>query len=475
MASNRILVVDDDEPMLQILGGALRTLPDMEVLLEPSSRQAAERLSREPLDLLITDVAMPDMDGVELARRARAIDATMAILMVTGYPTLETAVQCLKLGVNDYLTKPCQATEFLAKVQSVLAGKQVRDEHRLLRRQMEKSYCCGTILGKSAAMEKVCERIQRAAETDFDVLIIGETGTGKELVAHALHRRSRRKDGPFVPINCGAIPDELLESELFGHERGAFTGAQTRSLGLFEYAQNGTFFLDELNQLPPRLQGKLLRVVQERTIRRVGGSKEIPINVRLVAASSMSLEEAVRREQFRADLYHRINVARIELPPLRQRTEDIPLLVEAFVGRYAQDLQRGPVQMSAEAMEVLCSYSWPGNVRELQNALKRALTFARGNLILVEDLSDEIVAHAGDATLKGTSGFFELRERKITGFEKEYFEVLLRRHAGDVTAAAGEAQLPRGTLYRLIKKYGFDPTDFRSANAPASALGAGVR
>ena len=349
---------------------------------------------------------MPELSGIELLGQARQSDPSLAALMITGFPALETAVESMRLGAMDYLAKPFGAEDLLASVRALLENEQLREENRLLRRQVERTYCCGDLLGKSAVMQKVCERVQRIAETDFDVLIVGETGTGKELVAHAIHQRSRRKDRPFAPVNCGAIPDELLESEFFGHERGAFTGAQTRSLGLLEFANHGTFFLDELNQLPLRLQGKLLRVVQERKIRRVGATKEIDIDVRIVAASSMSLEEAVKRGQFRPDLYHRLNVARIELPPLRERAEDIPMLVNKFLERYGRELEKAPTQVSPEVMEVLVNYPWPGNVRELQNVIKRALAWARQEVLALEDLPDKIVAHAGDSPRPDRRGFF---------------------------------------------------------------------
>ncbi len=461
MAAAKILVVDDDDSVLEYCAGALRRLPDAEVALESQSPRAAERLVHESFDLLIADLRMPDMDGLELVRRARQTDPSLAALIITGCPTMETAVESMRLGAMDYLAKPFRPEDLLTSVRTLLENKRLREENRWLRKRMEQTYCCGDLLGRSAAMQKVCERIQRTAETDFDVLIVGETGTGKELVAHTLHEHSKRKSGPFVPVNCGAIPEGLVESELFGHERGAFTGAQSRSVGLLEYASHGTFFLDELNQLPLRLQGKLLRVIQERKIRRVGGTEEIAVDVRMVAASSMSLEEAVRRDQFRADLYHRLNVARIVLPPLRERTEDIPMLVNVFLERFGRGLERRPRAVSPEVMEVLVHYSWPGNVRELQNVIKRALTWAREEVVQLEDLPEEIVAQAGNARRAGGDGFFALRERQITAFEQGYLQALLERRSGDVSAAAAEARLPRGTLYRLLKKYRLNPADFR--------------
>lgn len=464
MAKTRILVVDDEPGMLEVCADTLRKLANAEILVENQSPNAAERIARESLDLLIADICMPGLNGLELLRLARQHDPNVAVLMLTAFPTVETAVESMKLGAADYIAKPFLPEDLLAVVRRLLEGKQLREENLLLRRQVERAYSFGEILGKSQVMQKVFENIQRVAETDFDVLIVGETGTGKELVARAIHQRSRRKDAAFVPVDCGAIPDELMESEFFGHERGAFTGAQTRSLGLLEFANKGTFFLDEISQMPMRLQSKLLRVLQERKIRRVGGTKETEVDVRIVAASSQSLEEEVRKQRFRLDLYHRIHVACVELPPLRDRVEDIPLLVDHYLARYTKDMDKGAVQLSPEVMEVLANYPWPGNVRELQNVLKRTLTLARHEVISLEDLPDEIVSRAGDLPMKKGQGFFYLRERRLAAFEKEYLRSLLVTCSGDVSGAAREAELPRGTLYRLLKKYELNPGDFRSGN-----------
>ncbi|MHB8519655.1 MAG: sigma-54-dependent transcriptional regulator [Limisphaerales bacterium] len=467
MAKSRILVVDDEEGMLEVCADTLQKLPDTEVLLENHSNRAAERLATESFDLLIADIRMPHLSGVELLRLAREHDADLPVLMLTAYPTVETAVECMKLGAADYLVKPFQPEDLLANARRLLESKQLREENQLLLRQVERPYAFGEILGQSAAMQQVFETIQRIAETDVDVLIVGETGTGKELAAHAIHQRSRRQSNPFVPVDCGAIPDELMESEFFGHERGAFTGAQARTLGLMEFANQGTFFLDEISQLPLRLQSKLLRVLQERKIRRVGGTKEIDIDVRIVAASSLNLEEEVRKQRFRLDLYHRIHVAGIDLPPLREREGDIPLLTDHLVARYSREMDKGAVTLNPEVQEVLSGYSWPGNVRELQNVLKRTLALSRHSVITLEDLPDDIVTRAGDRSTKEGGGFFYLRERRLGAFEKEYLKNLLITCQGDVSAAAGSAQLPRGTLYRLLKKHDLNPSDFREAATEA--------
>ncbi|MBI1987348.1 MAG: sigma-54-dependent Fis family transcriptional regulator [Nitrospinae bacterium] len=462
MAKARILVVDDEEGMLEVCADTLRKLPETEILLESQSRRAAERLSSESLDLLIADICMPGVDGVELLRIARWHDPNLAVLMLTAFPTVETAVESMKLGAADYITKPFLPDNLLATVRRLLEEKRLREEKHLLQRQVERAYSFGEIVGKSAAMQVVFEAIQRIAETDADVLIVGETGTGKELVARSIHQRSPRKKAPFVPVDCGAIPEDLLESEFFGHERGAFTGAHTRSLGLLEFANQGTFFLDEVVGLPLRLQAKLLRVLQERKIRRVGGKEEIEVDVRVVAASNRDPAAEMRDGRLRDDFYYRINVARIDLPPLRERREDIPLLVAHFFEQYARKMEKVAMEVDPEVLEVLSRYPWPGNVRELQNVLKRALTMIRHSVLSLEDLPDEVVIHAGDRSIADRGGFFQLREQRMAVFEKEYLANLLRAALGDVSRAAREARLPRGTLYRLLKKYELNPQDFRA-------------
>jgi DNA-binding NtrC family response regulator len=461
MPMARILIVDDEAGVLQLCQRILRQVPGVEILLESQSPAALARLQSEEIDLLISDIVMPEINGIELLRQARQHNPQLSALMLTGHPTVETAVECMKLGAADYLTKPFLPEDLLAVVNRLLDDRRLRDENVLLRRQVERPYTCGNILGHTPGMQKVCEKVQRAAATDFDVMIVGETGTGKELVAHAIHTRSQRKEGPFVPVDCGAIPEDLMESEFFGHERGAFTGAQTRSLGLMEYANGGTFFMDEIAQMPPRLQAKLLRVLQERRIRRVGGTQEIDLNVRILVASSQDLREAVEQGRFRVDLYHRIDVVRIELPPLRERLEDIPLLVNHFLARLTKEMDRPPVEVAPDALEILLAYPWPGNVRELQNTMKRVLALCQNPIIGADDLPGELVAGSMD-TPHGGGSFFAQRERRLTTFEKDYFHGLLRAHGGDVAAAAREAELPRGTLYRLLKKYGLNAMDYRT-------------
>ncbi len=310
-------------------------------------------------------------------------------------------------------------------------------------------------------MKKVFATIEQVAASNVDVLVIGDTGTGKELVARAIHRRSPRASAPFVPVDCGAIPENLLESELFGHERGAFTGADNRRIGLLEFADGGTFFLDELGELPAVLQAKLLRTLQERKVRRVGGHAEVAVDVRVVAATARDLDAMIRQGTFRQDLFYRINVVRVELPPLRQRGDDIGLLAEYFAHRHSREMGKNVVGMTAEAYQVLAQYSWPGNVRELQNVIRRGIALTQENMIRLDDLPDELVAAAGRNAPGEAVGYFQLRDQVVAKFEKHYLTELLTRHHGDVRLAANEAKLPRGTLYRLMKNHGLEGMDFR--------------
>lgn len=322
----------------------------------------------------------------------------------------------------------------------------------------------GDFIGSGPAMQKVFARIEQVATTDVDVLILGETGTGKELVARSIHDRSRRANELFVAVDCGAIPENLVESEFFGHERGAFTGADARRIGLLEHANGGTFFLDEVGELPLLLQAKLLRTLQERKLRRVGGRDEISIDVRVIAATARKLEQMIREKTFREDLFYRINVVRIDLPPLRSRGDDLGLLIEHFAQRYSREMGKAVVGITPEAYQVLSHYRWPGNVRELQNVIRRGIALTSGSLIALDDLPDEIVESAGlneNDAAESPQGFFAERERFVQKFERDYLSNLLRKHQGNVKSAAIEAGLPRGTLYRLMKNYGLDSDQFR--------------
>ena len=377
--------------------------------------------------------------------------------MITAYPKVSSAVECMKLGADDYITKPFLPDDLRSAAEHLLEQARHRRDNELLRQPGDHPYRFDGIIGKCEAMQKIFETIRLVAPTAADVLIMGETGTGKELVARSIHTHSNRQQARIVPVDCGAIPEDLLESEFFGHERGAFTGAHARALGLLEFADGGTFFLDEVGELPFRLQAKLLRVLQERKIRRVGGSEEIAVDIRVIAATSRDLDSEVQTGRFRDDLFYRINVARIELPPLRERAEDIPLLVGYMMERFAPEMSREGISLSEDALEVLQIYHWPGNVRQLQNVIKRTLAMARHDVLSVADLPDELVESIASRPRRTRGGFFAARDQ----FEMDFLRDILRECNGDVALAANRSQLPRGTFYRLLTKHGLKASDFR--------------
>jgi len=461
LPKTKILLVGDAPDNLESCLHDLRNLPQLEILVEGQGLRAAERLEEEIPDVLIADLQMPELSGLELLRLGRQRDPNLIAVIITANPTVEVAVECMKLGAAEFISRPFPSGELLRIVQELLDSKKGPNAQVVVREERLRDSSFGEILGVCPAMKKVFDGIQRAAEAPFDVLVTGETGTGKELVAQAIHQRSRRQQGPFVAVDCGAIPHDLLESEFFGHERGAFTGAQNRKVGLLESANHGTFFLDELAQLPMPLQAKLLRVLQERRVRRVGGTSEMSLDVRFIAASSANLEEQVRAGHFRLDLFHRIRVLGIKLPPLRERTEDIPLLVGHFTELCSRDLERDPVRFTPDAMRILTGYCWPGNVRELQNVLRETLVMTTGQVVTPEDLPEYVVADAASCCSKQESNFFEERDRRIAAFETEFIQNLLSAFQGDVSAAAREMQVPRCTFYRLLKKHDVNPAHFR--------------
>ncbi len=464
MSVRRILVVDDEEDMLEVYEETLAQLKDVQISTEARSEKAENLLKEIAFDLLITDLKMPAPDGIGLLRRAKEYSPETLVLLVTGFPTIETAVESVKLGAFDYIVKPFSPDRLLTTVSRALEQKRLQDENRLLTRQLKRDYKFDNIVGQSPAMLKIFEIIQQVAGTDSDVLLVGESGTGKELIARSIHARSKRKEGRFVPIDCGAIPSNLLESEVFGYERGAFTGAYNSSLGLMELANAGTLFLDEICELPTALQAKFLRTLQERAFRRVGGKEEIRVDVRVIAATNKDIETEVREKRFREDLYYRINVVKILVPPLRDRTEDIPLLVSHFLTRYSLEIGRNVKGVDPELMQHLTHYPWPGNVRELQNVLKRAITLTEHEILTINDLPEEVVVGGVDSQNHGPNvqGFFKLRSQKLASFEHEYLKELLTRFRGDVAKAAVEAMVPRGTFYRLMAKHHLRSDTFKT-------------
>jgi DNA-binding NtrC family response regulator len=460
MENQRIVIVDDEEGMLDVCRETLEDLDGVEVETFQSSLDAVERLKEGNVDLLVTDIRMPGLSGVDLLRTVRVLDPNVQVLLMTGFPTVDTAIQALRLGATDYLTKPFHPDELLEIARRLLHDLRMRFEHQLLARHLGRDFMFGEMVGASPKMKQIYALIDQIASSDAPILIAGETGTGKELAARAIHKRSPQAGARFVPVDCGAIPEHLMESEFFGHEKGSFTGADQRAIGLLEYADNGTLFLDEVGELPLRLQAKLLRALQEKSFRRVGGKSEIAVQLRVLAASNRDLEAMVEAGDFREDLYYRLNVVSLTLPPLREREGDIPLLVSHFLGSFAQEAERKVLAMDKQALEVLVHHPWPGNVRQLQNVLKRAVALTKGDSIEVNGLPEAIVLNARSAE-SSPKGFFEERSRCIDQFESHYLQELLTSCGGNVVQAAQNAGLPRGTLYRLFRRNNLDPKAFR--------------
>ncbi|MCD6188521.1 MAG: sigma-54-dependent Fis family transcriptional regulator [Desulfuromusa sp.] len=382
----RILVVDDENSLRTMLSILLQR-EGYQVDQAEDGAVAFTMAQENNYDLVISDIQMPRVTGIELLRKLREQDNDVTVMMITAFSSTEEAVEAMKLGAYDYITKPFKNEEIRLVIKNALERKQLQQENRRLKQQLGQRSSFQNLTGKSPAMSKLIALLERVAPSQANVLITGESGTGKELVAQALHLNSDRKKHPFVPINCGAIPENLLESELFGHEKGAFTGADRRKEGLFESADNGTLFLDEIGELPMGMQVKLLRVLQEREFRRVGGTSNIPLNIRLVAATNQDLAEMIKEGSFREDLFYRLNVVSIELPPLRSRQDDIPLLINKFYQRLKGE---GEYPIQKQALELLLNYDWPGNVRELENLVERCVVLGESDELTVDCLPDQV-------------------------------------------------------------------------------------
>jgi two-component system, NtrC family, response regulator len=390
-----ILVVDDEKNYLLVME-TLLTGAGYEVLTIDSGEEALEQVRRNDLDLIITDMKMPRMSGIELMEQLKKVYPDLPIIMMTAYGTVEKAVEAMKKGAFDYILKPFKNEELLLTVHKALKLRHLLTENRRLQQDLEQRYRFENIVGNSKAMQSIFAMVEKVAQTRATVLISGESGTGKELIARAIHHRSPRSTGPFISVNCGALTETLLESELFGHEKGSFTHALAMRKGRFELAEGGTLFLDEVAEMSPALQVKLLRVLQEMEFERVGGVKTIQVDVRVVAASNRALKTEVDAGNFREDLFYRLNVVHMEMPPLRQRSEDIPLLVTHFMHKYADANHKEGVRLEPEVMKILLRYTWPGNVRELENLIERAVILCSDNTITAADLPAN-VAEAPEA------------------------------------------------------------------------------
>jgi two-component system, NtrC family, response regulator PilR len=454
--AERLLIVDDEQSMREWLTIAL-SQDGFDVESAASGEDALKVLERIPVDLALVDLRMPGLDGLATLRRVKQVDEAVSVVIMTAYATAETAVQALKEGAYDYIIKPFKVDELRHLVQKALEERRLRGENLRLRREIEQRYQFGNLIGKSPRMQEVFSTIARLGDSKATVLVTGESGTGKELVAKAIHFNSNRKDRPFVTVNCGAIPQELMESELFGHVKGAFTGAVAAKQGLFEVADGGSLFLDEVSELPLHLQVKLLRVLEDPEIRPVGGVKAVRVDVRIVAASNRDLPQAVATKAFREDLFYRLNVISLHLPALRERREDIPLLVKHFLDKFGAASGAPPKLISPEALSAFERYPWPGNVRELENVIERAVTLEPDAVIRPESLPDSMSGpHAPEV------GHIELPpegldlDAVMERIERDLLGQALRRTDGIQSRAAQLLRTSfRSFRYRL-QKYGLD-------------------
>jgi two-component system, NtrC family, response regulator PilR len=446
------MVVDDDGSVRATLGRWLSRTLKAEARMVATGKEAVEAWRTEAFDVALVDLCLDDIDGTEVVRQIRAVDPDAALIMMTGYGSVRSAVEAVKAGAFDYLAKPLDMAHLEVVLVRAVEGRRQAAELRLLKEQVEDQGSFLGLVGVSPPMQEVYDVIRRVAEVDVNVLIQGETGTGKELAARAIHRLSGRCDRVFLPVNCGALPESILESELFGHEKGAFTGAMRQKVGLIEQAQGGTLFLDEVEETSPALQVKLLRAIQEREVVRVGGQEPIAVDFRLVASANQDLKELVEAGDYRADLYYRINAIVVNLPPLRDRSSDVPLLARHFSTRFAQRTGRSAKQMEPEAMMALKSHVWPGNVRELENVVERANLMATGPSIGIRDLPDEVTE---EPRLVGAEGCWEvpLKEARRQ-FERQYLTMAMERAEGNVTQAARLAGINRQHFYDRMKHCG---------------------
>jgi DNA-binding NtrC family response regulator len=451
--SGQVLVVDDDEAMCEMLCGALRRR-GFQASSRTSAAEAIQTLSETPADVVITDVNMSGMSGLELCRRMAETRADVPVVVVTAFGSMETAIEAIRAGAWDFVTKPFDVDAIVLVLERALKHRRLSIELEQLRTQArQEKDTKNVMIGQSAPIRRVVELIDRVGDTESTVLVMGESGTGKELVARGLHNRSARRDKPFIAVNCAAMPETLLESELFGHVKGAFTDARATRPGLFVEANGGTLFLDEIGEMPITMQPKLLRALQERTVRPVGGQTEVPFDVRVVTATNRDLESEIEAKRFREDLYYRVNVVRIDVPPLRARAHDGLLLAQYFIDRFAARSRKKVTGLSPAAAEKLLAYDWPGNVRELENCIECAVTMTRFELIAVDDLPARVRDARG--SLSSSAPVEEPLELvSMDEIERRYILRVLKAVGGNKSQAASVLGFDRRTLYRKLKHYG---------------------
>jgi DNA-binding NtrC family response regulator len=460
----RIMIVDDD---LAFRLGTLALLEDRGYDADAAvdAEEAGKKLLERHYDLILSDLVMPGTSGIDLLTRIRNVYPDLPVIMVTGYASIGTAVEAMRLGARDYVTKPCDNNELLIKIGRALEEQEKDRVLRNLRSAVQQEFSFGNMIGQNSLMRDAYRLVEQVAATDVPVLILGETGTGKELLAKAIHFNSSRRDRAFVVINCSALAESLLESELFGHEKGAFTGADRQRIGKFEEAEGGTVFLDEIGDVPLQVQTKLLRVLQEREIQRVGGHETIAVDIRVVAATNRDLETMIRKGQFREDLFYRLNVFPITLPPLRDRMDDLPTLVEHLLKKHSGLAQNRVTRISPSLFPAMMNYRWHGNIRELENLIKRAIIKTTGDTLEAIELPVDDVPETGTRVPTPSPGMntpFKEYLSTITRYAEEtYLVQMLQLHKGNINQIAKLMEVDRKTIYRMLTEYKIDPSSFR--------------
>lgn len=442
-----ILVVDDEKNIREGLGKVLE-LDGYKVLLACDGKEAVQNLNRGDIDLVITDLKMPNLSGEEVLQKATTMSPNLPVIILTGHGTIENAVRAMKNGAYDYLTKPVNMDRLSLLVQRALSARELMLQHRAMQEELQKRHQFSNIIGKSESMKKIFEVVQQVAPSRASVLITGASGVGKEMIADALHYNSPRRDKPLIKVHCAALTETLLESELFGHERGSFTGAVARKRGRFELAHLGTIFLDEIGEISQNVQIKLLRVLEDKTFERVGGEETIEVDVRVIAATNRELKAAIENGEFREDLYYRLNVVNIHIPPLRERKEDIPLLMAAFVKEFSEENGKNIEAIEPKARMILYNYSWPGNVRELRNCIESSVVMSKSNIITVDDLPPHINTESDQEFVRISTG------STLADTEREVIRATLTQQNGNKTRAAEVLGIGRKTLHRKLQEYG---------------------
>jgi len=443
----RILVVDDEEIIRQSLSFILKS-EGYAVEEASNGREAYEKVKEDSFDLILSDLEMPEMKGIELLEEIKKLNIKSSVIIITAFGSLDTAIKALRSGASDYILKPVEFDELLIKIKRLFENRSLLLENSILRKEIQRNFDFENIVGKSPAMKKVYYMIQTVAQTDSTILVTGKSGTGKELVARALHYHSKRKNKPFIAVNCGAISENLIESELFGHKKGAFTGAVSDKEGYMKAAEGGTLFLDEISELPLQLQVKFLRALQEKEYTPVGTTVSLPVNVRFIASTNRDLKEEIKAEKFREDLYYRLNVVEINLPPLQERQEDIPLLADHFLNKYRTEMSRSIKGIDSLAMRALITHKWKGEIRELENVIERAVIFCQDDFITSKDLPANFHTHSEVPTLLNAGSL----EDAVRNFEKDLILRTLESNDYNKEKTAENLQVGLSTLYRKLKE-----------------------